>query len=634
MIAELKNVDVYFGATAVLENINFKIEDRDRIGLIGVNGAGKSTLLNIITKELDATNGEVIHAKKTIGYLKQNSDFVSELSVGEVLRNVFSELLKLEKELNELYEKISVCAQDSEEYKALHSRYAQLQTRFEQQDGYNINVKIDTVRTGMGFSQIDCDRRVSSLSGGEKTRLALASLLLSEPQLLILDEPTNHLDFKTLQWLEDYLVSYKGAILMVSHDRYFLDKCVNEIAEVFKGTLKRYKGNYSEFVVTKATNLATMEKEYEKQQNEIAALKDYIARNGVRASTAKSAKSRQNTLDKMEILEKPSDYTKTIKLKFDYKTEPVKDILDVKNLSLKIGGNTLFENINLHIMRGEKIAIVGENGIGKSTFLKAILGLCEQQSGEIKWGGNVKKSYFEQETSLLDGKKSVIEEIHDRYPLMYEQQIRDILGKVLIRNEEIYKSTEVLSGGEKAKVKFTLMMLEKGNVLVLDEPTNHLDLSAKEVLDDALKDFSGTVIMVSHDRYLLNKVPTKIMEMKKNEITFYDGNYDYYVEKKKIYDLDRQLQKKEQKQETENKNKFYRSKEERARNAKRLSELKNTEKKIEETELLIQKTEEEIANPENSSDFTLLNEKCEYLEKLKTELDELYENWEALSSDE
>ncbi len=633
MITELKNVDVFFGATRILENINFKIEDSDRIGLIGVNGAGKSTLLNVITKELEATNGEVIRTNKTIGYLKQNSDFVSDFTVGEVLRNVFSDLLKIEEELNSVYKKISECDEKSDEYKALNSRYAHLQTIFEQKDGYNINVKIDTVRTGMGFSQIDCDRRVSSLSGGEKTRLSLASLLLSEPALLILDEPTNHLDFKTLEWLEDYLLSYKGAILMVSHDRYFLDKCVNEIAEIYKGKLTRYKGNYSSFIITKKTNLATMEKEYEKQQNEIASLKDYIARNKVRASTAKSAKSRENTLEKMEILEKPSDYTKTIKLKFDYKTEPVKDILDVKDLTLKIGERTLFENINLHVMRGEKIAVVGENGIGKSTFLKAIIGLSQQDKGEIKWGGNVKKSYFEQETTLIDGKKSVIDEIHDRYPLMYEQQIRDILGKVLIRNEEIYKSIDVLSGGEKAKVKFTLMMLEKGNVLILDEPTNHLDLSAKEVLDEALKDYTGTIIMVSHDRYLLNKVPTKIIEMKKDGISFYDGNYDYYSEKRKE-ELQNIKAPKKENTDSENRNKFYRSKEDRAKNAKRLSELKNTEKKIEETENLIAQTESEIANPQNSSDFELLNEKCCLLEDLKTQLDELYEIWEELSGDE
>lgn len=634
MITELRNVDVFYGATQILENINFKIEDKDRIGLIGANGAGKSTLLNVITKELDITNGEIISMGKTIGYLKQNSDFVSDYTVGEVLRNVFSHLLKIEKELNELYEKISQCDENSDEYRALNSRYAHLQTQFEQQDGYNINVKIDTVRTGMGFSEIDSARKVSTLSGGEKTRLSLASLLLSEPELLILDEPTNHLDFKTLNWLEEYLMSYKGAVLMVSHDRYFLDKCVNEIAEIYNGKLKRYKGNYSSFVVTKKENIKTMQKEYEKQQNEIASLKDYIAKNKVRASTAKSAKSRQNTLDKMEILEKPSDYTKTIKLNFDYKQEPVKDVLSVKELSLKIGDATLFDNINLHVMRGEKIAIVGENGVGKSTFLKSILGIYKAQKGEIKWGGNVKKSYFEQETTLIDGSKSVIDEIHDRYPLMYEQQIRDILGKVLIRNEEIYKPIEVLSGGEKAKVKFTLMMLEKGNVLILDEPTNHLDLSAKEVLDEALKEFSGTIIMVSHDRYLLNRVPTKIIEMKKDEISFYDGNYDYYVEKKKelLQRVSNEI--KEESKNTENKNKFYRSKEERAKNAKRLTRLKETEKKIEETEELISKTESEISSPENSSDFEFLKEKCENLENLKTELDRLYEIWEELSIDE
>ncbi len=634
MISELKNVCVSFGANEILKDINLKIEDKDRIGLIGANGAGKSTLLNVITKNIDITSGELINAQKRIGYLKQNTDLVSDFTVKQIFESVFSELLEVEKELKKLYSEISLYEEGSSEYKALFSKYANLQTRFEQQDGYNIQVKINTVKTGMGFSDIDDERLVSSLSGGEKTRLSLASLLLSEPDLLILDEPTNHLDFKTLSWLEVYLSSYKGAVLMVSHDRYFLDKCVNEIAEIYKGNLCRYKGNYSKYVVLKAEKFANMEKEYEKQQNEIASLKEYIAKNKVRASTAKSAKSRENILEKMEILEKPSDYLKSIKLKFDYKNEPVKDVLDVKNLCVKIGDRVLKYNVNLHVLRGEKIAVVGENGIGKSTLLKALLGLSKDSTGEINWGGNVKKAYFEQESTLLHDEKTVLSEIHDKYPSMYEGEIRSLLGKVLITGEDIYKNVGVLSGGEKAKLKFTLMNLEKGNVLILDEPTNHLDLRAKEVLDKTLYDYTGTIIMVSHDRYLLNKVPTKIIEITKDDIISYDGNYDYYSEKKKDFQPQKANEQKENKEKKANENTYFRSKEDRKKEVKRKNDIKALEKKIEEVEELTEILQSEIADPALASDFEALSEKCNKLEEIKNELNSLYEKWEELMSDE
>ena len=632
MISELKNVYVSFGANEILQNINFKIEDKDRIGLIGANGAGKSTLLNIITGCLEVTDGEAVCTPKKIGYLKQNTELVSDLTVKEIFEGVFSELLQIEKNLKKLYTDISSCDENSNEYRVLSSKYAQLQTRFEQQDGYNIHVKINTVKTGMGFSDIDDNRLVSSLSGGEKTRLSLASLLLSEPDLLILDEPTNHLDFKTLGWLEEYLALYKGAVLMVSHDRYFLDKCVNEIAEIYKGKLKRYKGNYSQFVIQKAQDIAFWEKEYEKQQNEIASLKEYVAKNQARASTAKSAKSRQNILDKMDIIEKPSDYLKSIKLDFQYKTEPVKDVLDIKNLNIKIGERLLKENINFHVLRGEKIAVVGENGIGKSTFLKAILGMSENSSGEIVWGANVKKAYFEQESTLLSSHKTVLSEIHDRYPLMSEGEIRSLLGRVLITGEDIYKEVGVLSGGEKAKLKFTIMTLEKGNVLILDEPTNHLDLSAKEVLDKALADYTGTVIMVSHDRYLLNKVPTKIIEMTKDDMLVFDGNYDYYSQKKK--DIQHTVVKSEKTDKEKSDNTYFRSKEDRKREVKRKNDIKALETKIEEAENMIEFIQNEISNPDNSSDFEFLEKKCNELEKVKNDLNTLYEKWEELMSDE
>ncbi|MBQ7950455.1 MAG: ABC-F family ATP-binding cassette domain-containing protein [Clostridia bacterium] len=621
MIVALEGVSKFFGAEVVLTDISLKIEDRDRIGLIGANGAGKSTLLNLLTGELDATEGEVVFSKKSVGYLHQNAGLSSGNSILEEMRSVFSDLIAMGKKLEDLYHKISDSPENEKEY-------ARLQTIFEQKDGYHIDVKINTVLNGMGFMGRDLSTPVDRLSGGEKTRLALAKLLLSEPDLLILDEPTNHLDFKTLEWLEEYLTGYKGALVLVSHDRYFLDRCVTDICEIYKGKLTRYKGNYSKFVVLKAQQLEYLEKEYEKQQAEIASLKDYVARNQVRASTAKSAKSRQHILDTMEVMEKPSDYLKTIHLNFSFKTEPVKDVLSVSNLELKVKDTVLNPDVNLHVRKNDKIAIVGANGVGKTSFLKAILGIFPYERGNVSWGGGVKKSYFEQETWNLHPEKTALNELWDRFPTVYEQELRRILGSLRLTGEDVYKKVEVLSGGEKAKLKFAIMMLEEGNVLILDEPTNHLDLPSKEVLDKALDDYEGTVIMVSHDRYLLNKVPTKIVEMTPDGMVVYDGKYDYYLEKHKETLSDTAPKK------TEKANDFYRSKKDRAAQTKRKNDIRKTEEEIEKTENEIATLQAEIASPEIASDFTILKEKCDLLEELEAKLTALYETWETLSQEE
>lgn len=622
MIADLKNVSVNFGGNEILKEINFKIEDNDRIGLIGANGAGKSTLLNVICGNITEFEGDLNLSSKRVGYLKQNPEIDGNRTIDEYLKSVFSDLIEKGKRLEKLYEEMARTPENSDEYKALSSRYAALQTEYEQQDGYNINIKINTVKNGMGFGDTDSSRYISTLSGGEKTRLNLVYLLLSEPDLLILDEPTNHLDFQTLTWLEDYLSSYKGAILMVSHDRYFLDKCVTEIAEIFKGKLTRYKGNYSAFKVLKAQHLQTLEKEYKKQQEEIAALKEYIAKNSVRASTAKSAQSRQKILDKMEILEKPSEYLKSINLDFSYKLEPVKDVLKMSDVNIAIDGKTLLNNISLHVMRGEKIAFVGKNGIGKSTLLREIM----SENPDISWGMNTKIAYFEQETAELNNEKTVFEEIHDRFPSLFQQEIRSILGRMLISDTDIYKKINMLSGGEKAKVKFAIMMLTHGNVLILDEPTNHLDLPSKEALDEALQKFSGTILTVSHDRYLLNNVPDKIIEISNDGMRIYNGNYDFYLKEKANENGITAVKEKSSEKQV---NEFHRSKEDRAKAAK----LKKIEKEIEETEEKITITEAEIADPKIGSNFELLSEKCSFLEELRGNLNILYEKWEELESE-
>ncbi len=624
MILEVKDLLKTFSGEVILENINFKIEDNDRIGLIGANGCGKSTLLNMLTKNLSYDEGEIIYHNKEIGYLKQNPEFETDKTIIDEVRSVFCDLLSIEKELKEIYNIISV-TKDEKELNEINKKYAKLQTYFEAKDGYNIEVKINTVLNGMGFSDKDYNMRVNNLSGGEKTRLALCKLLLKEPALLILDEPTNHLDFKTLKWLEDYLLTYKGAILMVSHDRYFLDKTVTSIFEIYKGNLKRYQGNYTQFAQIKKNMISFLQKEYEKQQNEIESLKEYIAKNKVRASTAKSAKSREKALERLELIENPKEYLKTISLNFEFDYEPSFELLEVENLSVNIESTPLFNNTNFSVKRGEKIAIVGANGIGKTTFLKALMNKAEY-SGKIKWGKNLRISYFEQENHSLNLNNTLLKEIMDKTDIATELEARNVLGSLLLSGEDVFKQVKMLSGGEKAKLKFAIMKIKKGNILIMDEPTNHLDLSSKEVLDESLNDYNGTIIMVSHDRYLLNKIPTKIAELSKDGFTIYEGNYDYYLENKIEVAKEPFIKK-----ETKEKESYYRSKKDRAEEVRISNLIKKTEKEIEELEEQITALTKEISDESISSDYELLSKKCEELDKTKELLNEKYNFWEELN---
>ena len=624
MILEVKDLLKTFSGEVILENINFKIEDNDRIGLIGANGCGKSTLLNMLTENLSYDEGEIIYHNKEIGYLKQNPEFETDKTIIDEVRSVFCDLLSIEKELKEIYNIISV-TKDEKELNEINKKYAKLQTYFEAKDGYNIEVKINTVLNGMGFSDKDYNMRVNNLSGGEKTRLALCKLLLKEPALLILDEPTNHLDFKTLKWLEDYLLTYKGAILMVSHDRYFLDKTVTSIFEIYKGNLKRYQGNYTQFAQIKKNMISFLQKEYEKQQNEIESLKEYIAKNKVRASTAKSAKSREKALERLELIENPKEYLKTISLNFEFDYEPSFELLEVENLSVNIESTPLFNNTNFSVKRGEKIAIVGANGIGKTTFLKALMNKAEY-SGKIKWGKNLRISYFEQENHSLNLNNTLLKEIMDKTDIATELEARNVLGSLLLSGEDVFKQVKMLSGGEKAKLKFAIMKIKKGNILIMDEPTNHLDLSSKEVLDESLNDYNGTIIMVSHDRYLLNKIPTKIAELSKDGFTIYEGNYDYYLENKIEVAKEPVIKK-----ETKEKESYYRSKKDRAEEVRISNLIKKTEKEIEELEEQITSLTKEISDESISSDYELLSKKCEELDKTKELLNEKYNFWEELN---
>lgn len=643
MLLNVEHLYKYFNGQALLKDINFTVEDREAVGLIGINGCGKSTLLNIITgsegydKTPEGLGSVNIAGKASIGFLRQNSGLNSELTIGEEMKNAFAPLLETLDKMKVLEKKMA----DGGDIDSISHEYAELSSYFEARDGYRIDVKIKQVLNGMGFGSTPTDRVISTLSGGEKTRLALAKLLLEEPNLLILDEPTNHLDFETLMWLEDYLKGYKGAIIIVSHDRYFLNKVCTRICEIEQGRLTSYRGDYSSYLVQKKMNSERQLKEYEAQQKEIAKLEDYVAKNLVRASTSKMAKSRQHMLDRIERIDKPLMYTKPPKIKLEYDIEPTKDIVRVVDCPLVVGEGAdkkeLIKSLTMNVRRGEHVAIIGANGIGKTSILKLIQGIIPHEGENISWGGNVKISYFEQEHAILDPHKTMLEEIMDRYPRLSEQQARSVLGAVLLTGENVFKPISVLSGGERAKLCFAIMALNRGNVLVLDEPTNHLDLNTKEVLEDALAEFGGTIILVSHDRYLLNKVASRIIEIKHDEVNSYEGNFDAYSE---AVNAARQLKMQseaeikraeEEKAYKENKARQYRSKEQRAADAQKRNRIRELEKEIEDTEVLIFELENAISDPEIASDYSKMSEKCKELEEAKTSLDQKMDEWAELS---
>lgn len=635
MLISIDGLCKNFGEKRILDNISLTIEDRGRYGLIGVNGAGKSTLLNIIMGSLAFEQGNIYKSNSvTIGYLKQNNGLDRENSIINEMRLAFSDVINAQNEMIVLGEKLAeIEDKTSSEYKTVSEKYAKCQAVIDSRDGYNIDVKISTILNGMGFADKDLNAIINTLSGGEKTRLAIAKLLLEEPNLLILDEPTNHLDFRTLAWLEEYLLSYKGSILVVSHDRYFLDKIVDTVFEIERSKLYTYKGNYSKYLVLREERRQRQQKEYESQQTEIAKMQTYIDKNLARASTSNSAKSRIKALESMEIIEKPDADLKPMRLKFEKINEPYKDVLKVSNLQICVGDErkVLCDNINLHIRKGDKVAIIGDNGIGKSSFLKTIQDIIPYYKGNIEWGKNVSVSYYEQENLNLNMDKIAIDELWDRFPHISETDIRKVLGNVLLTKDDVYKPVRVISGGERAKLAFCIIMLEKANVIILDEPTNHLDLMSKEVLEKALCEYDGTLIFVSHDRYLLNKVPHKIVEIEKDGVFISDGGFDEYKAIKEMAVLSAVEEKKESVPDKPKGN--YRSKEQRKLDSQRRNRIKELEKLIEDTEISIGVIEEELTKEEVFSDYVLMNEKCESLEKLKSELEEYYEEWTVLSEE-
>ena len=622
MLVNLININKYFNGRQLLKNISLTIDEKDRIGLIGINGCGKSTLLKILTGQLlpDRTtekDGIISLAGKTsIGYLEQNAGLDRENTVIEEMKGVFKKLNDTQERMHELEKQMK-----SGSIEDVSEEYSRLAAYFESNDGYNIDVKIKTVLNGMGFTEEQYNRVISGFSGGEKTRLAIAKLLLEEPNLLILDEPTNHLDFKTILWLEDYLKEYKGALLIVSHDRYFLDKIVTSICEIEFGSLTRYKGNYSTYTVLKEESVNRKQKEYKLQQEEIAKLKDYIAKNKVRASTANMAKSREKALEQIELIEKPVTASNQANISFEYTVTPPFDVLTVKDIDISVGTGkehkVLAENLSFEVKRGEKLGIIGDNGIGKSTLLKILQNKLPHE-GRIKWAPNVKISYFEQESANLDPYNS-------------------LLGRVGITGENVFKETGVISGGERAKVCFALMMLEKGNVLILDEPTNHLDLDAKEGIEKALREYDGTVIFVSHDRYLINKIADKILEIRSDGTEMFSGNFDYYLnitrqrEAQIQQQLDLEKQEKAASAAKEKSAKAYKSKEQRRAEAQIKNRIRELESSIDELQNQLDLLQEEITKEEVYSNFNLMSEKCKEIESLKNKIDECFDEIVELS---
>lgn len=630
----LQNVSRSFGSEVIFSDVNAKIEDHDRIGLVGPNGTGKTTLLRVICGELepDDGSGEIARgADLSIGYQKQNCGLSFEGTIWQEMQSVFADVYALERRMKELQERMA-----QENTPALAEEYRRTEDAFLARDGYQIEVKIKTVLTGMGFAEHGFDKCVDKLSGGEQTRLAIAKLLLEAPSLLILDEPTNHLDFATLSWLEDYLASYKGALLVVSHDRYFLDKLCNKIWELEDGTLWEYKGNYTAYTRQREEQDTRQKKLYEQQQAERAKLEDYVARNLVRASTTKMAQSRQKMLERLEPIEKPHRRLKPPKIHLEFETEPVKDVLDVEGLTIAVGSGererVLLSSAEFNIQRGDKVAIIGPNGSGKTTLLRTLLSAQPPIKGRITWGRGVKRSYYDQGSDHLDQSLTVLDTMWKAYPRLYETPLRTTLGAMGLTGEDAHRLVGQLSGGERARLKLAIICLAGSNVLVLDEPTNHLDLPSKEVLQQALAEYEGTLIIVSHDRYLLDRVPNRIFAIEQGALHQYKGGYGAYLRAKAELGPERAAAP-QPKTESEQKKQYNRGKEQRREDARRRKEYAEAETLIHTLEEELEQIKAEMARDNVQNDYQRLQELCALIEEKQGLLDSAMERWLTLSEE-
>lgn len=626
MLIQLNNVTKNFVVNEVFSNVKMEINDKDRIAIVGRNGAGKSTLLKIISGEIDFDSGErTVSKDTTIGYLSQEFIVREDLSIYEEMITCFNEIIELEKEL----EKISyeLTSENIESNPGLLDKYDRLQNQVLTHKDYHYKSKIDSVLYGLDFDKEVFDKKISTFSGGEKTRLSMAKLLLSEPDLLILDEPTNHLDMENVAWLENYLSSYNGAIVIVSHDRYFIDKVVNVVYNLEFGKLKKYVGNYSNFLRQYEEDYEKNLKEYVSQQKDIKRLEEFVQKNIARASTSKMAKSRQKVLDKMEIIDNPRKDDKAANIEFRIKEQSGRDVLIINDLQVGYE-EQVGQKYNFSVYKGDRLAIVGKNGIGKSTLIKTIAKKQKKLGGNIQYGSKVSLGYYDQKQAEFESSKTILNELWDEYPLMKEAEVRTVLGRFLFRGDDVLKIVRDLSGGEKARLQLAKLMLEKNNLLILDEPTNHLDITSKQVLEEALENYEGTILFVSHDRYFINKIANKVFDITEEGYNIYLGNYDYYLEKREQEKIAKRL-KEEKIAEAVVKevNDYVLSKEEK----RRIRKLERTRDElivqIDELESKIKIVNGELMKEEVYTDAVKTQEWNGKLKELISELEEKNNSW-------
>lgn len=641
ILLQVNALSKLYGAETILSNIKLEVQTKDRIALVGRNGAGKSTLLKIIAGELSHDGGEIIKPKDvSIGYLAQNTGLETSLTIWDEMLTVFTHLQQMETKLRRLEQEMGKEENFSNEatYERLLADYDQLQLDYKDQGGYQYEADIRSILSGLGFPVETHQTTISTLSGGQKTRLALGKLLLTKPDLLILDEPTNHLDIETLTWLEQYLQGYPGAILIVSHDRYFLDKLVTQVYEISNKESRRFVGNYSKYLDLKSALYEQEMKRYEKQQDEIAKLEDFVQKNIARASTTKRAQSRRKQLDRMELLTRPLGDSKSASFHFDIEKQSGNDVLQVKDATIGYDKDPIIEHVTMRLTRGDSVALVGPNGIGKSTLLKSIVNKLPLLHGEVSFGSNVSVGYYDQEQANLTSSKRVLNELWDEYPLQPEKEIRTILGNFLFTGDDVLKPVSSLSGGQKARLALAKLMMQKSNLLILDEPTNHLDLNSKEILENALIDYPGTLLFVSHDRYFINRVTTTVVELSTEGAQEYLGDYDYYVEKKNEMIERAEFEQQEQQENhapvqktvAPEKLNYLEEKERKKLERQRTRKIEELEQNIVQFEEEIATLEDQLCLPEIYADYEKASETTTKKQTLQEQLDACMAEWEEL----
>ncbi|MGG0704803.1 ABC-F family ATP-binding cassette domain-containing protein [Bacillus paramobilis] len=641
ILLQVNALSKLYGAETILANIKLEVQTKDRIALVGRNGAGKSTLLKIIAGELSHDGGEIIKPKDvSIGYLAQNTGLETSLTIWDEMLTVFTHLQQMETKLRRLEQEMGKEENFSNEatYERLLADYDQLQLNYKDQGGYQYEADIRSILSGLGFPVETHQTTISTLSGGQKTRLALGKLLLTKPDLLILDEPTNHLDIETLTWLEQYLQGYPGAILIVSHDRYFLDKLVTQVYEISNKESRRFVGNYSKYLDLKSALYEQEMKRYEKQQDEIAKLEDFVQKNIARASTTKRAQSRRKQLDRMELLTRPLGDSKSASFHFDIEKQSGNDVLQVKDATIGYDEDPIIKHVTMRLTRGDSVALVGPNGIGKSTLLKSLVNKLPLLHGDVSFGSNVSVGYYDQEQANLTSSKRVLNELWDEYPLQPEKEIRTILGNFLFTGDDVLKPVSSLSGGQKARLALAKLMMQKSNLLILDEPTNHLDLNSKEILENALIDYPGTLLFVSHDRYFINRVTTTVVELSTEGAQEYLGDYDYYVEKKNEM-IERAAFEQQEQQENQapvqktvaqEKLNYLEEKERKQLERQRTRKIEELEQNIVEFEEEIAMLEDQLCLPEIYADYEKASEITTKKQTLQEQLDACMAEWEEL----